>query len=79
MASAGIVPAVGALLRQFGGHLIELNLQVRLQVFQHGTQRGAHNAAADQDDIRILNMLATTHERADNMGKKRGQAKQTVH
>ena len=33
MASAGVVPTIGTFLRQLGRYLIELNSQVRLQIF----------------------------------------------
>ena len=47
VARAGIVPAVGAFCGQLAGDLIKLDLQVRLQIFQHAPQCGAHHAAAD--------------------------------
>ena len=70
---AGVVPAVGTFLRQLGGDFIELNLQVRLQIFQHAPQRGAHHAAADQNDVRILNVLNTTHKGPTIWGKNYGK------
>ena len=75
MAGAGVVPAVGTLLRQLLSDLVQLNLQVGLKILQYRTERGAHDAAANQDDIRVFNVLSAAHKRAQRMRKKRCESK----
>ena len=75
MAGAGVVPAVGTLLRQLVRDLVQLNLQVGLKILQYRTERGAHDAAANQDHIRIFNVLSAAHKGAHRMRKKGCESK----
>ena len=75
MAGAGVVPTVGTLLRQLLSDLVQLNLQVGLKILQYRTERGAHDAAANQDHIRIFNVLSAAHKRAQRMRKKECESK----
>ncbi len=62
VSGAGIVPTVRAFLRQFLGDFVDLNGKGRLQALEHRAQVGGHDAAADQDDIGVLNVGGIFHK-----------------
>ena len=66
VAGAGVVPAVGAFLRQFLRDLVDLDGEVGLQPLEHGAEVGGHDAAADQDDIGVLDVRGVLHQGADS-------------
>ena len=56
MACAGIVPGLGAFLGAVLERLEHGDRKRRLELLEHGAERGAHDASADQDDIGILGL-----------------------
>ena len=57
MTGARVVPLVGRLLRHAVMLLDELHLPLRLQQLEHQRDRGAHDAAADDERVDLLRAL----------------------
>ena len=53
MAGPGIVPGVGALLGRAAEGLVDLDAERRGQLLEEHRERGAHDAGADEDDVRL--------------------------
>ena len=53
MAGSGIVPSVGTFLCLAAQHLMNLDFELGVKLFEDGGECHAHNAGADQDDIRF--------------------------
>ena len=56
MPGPGIVPAVRTFLNGFVGQFVEPNAEIRLNTFEHGSKRRGHDAAADQNDVGIVDV-----------------------
>jgi hypothetical protein len=55
---AGVVPGVRAFERRPVERLDHHNIERRLKFFQKDAQRGAHDAATHQDDIRLAGSIS---------------------
>ena len=62
VSGAGVVPAVGGLQRQLLGQLVELDPQTRVHLLEQGTKGSGHDAATDENYIRIFNMCFAFHK-----------------
>lgn len=51
VAGAGVVPTVGAFAGGFGGRLVDLNREPRIELLEHHSEVGGHDAAADENDV----------------------------
>jgi len=56
VAGAGVVPAVGALLGEIIGDLVDLDFEALIEALQSTAEVRGHDAATDQDNIRILDV-----------------------
>jgi hypothetical protein len=54
VAGAGVVPRVRAFLGLAAQHFVDLDVQPRIELLQDDGQGRAHDASADQDDIRMV-------------------------
>ena len=61
VSSAGIVPAIRGFLAKRLGHLVELNFEGGVQLFEHGAQGGGHNAATDENDVWVFDGFGSFH------------------
>src|SRR5699024_4805784 len=51
---AGVVPRIRALLGDIVELLVDTDVPIGLEFGQHGAESGAHDAAADQDDVNLF-------------------------
>lgn len=63
VARARIVPAVRAFLREPVGDLVELDGEARIKALQQSPEICGHDAAADQDDVRVFDVRGVWHQR----------------
>ena len=61
MAGAGVVPGVRALLRRAVERLEHLDLERGLELLEQHAERRAHDAGADEDDVRLRGGLICSH------------------
>ena len=59
---AGVVPAVGTFLGEIGRDLVDLDFEGRLEALEQRGEVGRHDAGADQNDIRVLDVRGVIHE-----------------
>ena len=64
VSGAGVVPGAGALQTRLVQLLEQGDRPVRLELLQEGTERGAHDAAANQDDVGMLGLGNESHNQS---------------
>ena len=58
---AGIVPAIRCFFAESFSHFVKLNTQLWIQFLKHRAECGRHDAAADQYDVGIFDVVGTFH------------------